>query len=73
MGAGSSFAVPPEVNNLPKNNKSLSFKVEYCSSWGGKPEANYAAQLIRTVYPNANVEVSSPGHTNNLVISVNGK
>ncbi len=73
MGSGSSFVVPPEVTNMPKNNKAVNFKVEYCGSWGGKPEANYVAQLIKTVYPNATVETTTPGHTANLIITLNGK
>lgn len=52
---GNSLQVPPEVNNLQKNDKAVSFKVEYCGAWGGKPEADYVAQLLRIVYPNANV------------------
>lgn len=73
MGAGGSLTVPPEVQNLPKSDKAVNFKIEYCGSWGGRPEANYTADLLKTVFPKANIEVITPGHTNNLVIYLNGK
>ena len=70
---GTSLTVPEEVNSMPKNNKALHFKVEYCGSWGGRPEADYVADLLKTVYPNAKVEIYTPGHTANLIITLNGK
>ncbi len=57
---------------MPKNNKAVNFKVEYCGSWGGRPEADYVATLLRKVYPNAKIDVFTPGHTANLIIHVNG-
>ncbi len=72
MGAGS-FKVPPQVESMPKNSKAVTFKVEYCGSWGGRPEADYVAQLLKIVYPNAKVEIFTPGHTANLIVQVNGK
>ena len=72
MGSAS-FKVPPQVESMPKNSKDVTFKVEYCGSWGGRPEADYVAQLLKIVYPNAKVEVFTPGHTANLIVQVNGK
>ena len=72
MGAGASFKIPPEVEQMAKNNKAVNFKVEYCGSWGGRPEADYVAKLLKTVYPNAKIDITTPGHTANLIIQVNG-
>ncbi len=47
--------------------------MEYCSSWGGLPEANYVQKLLQTVYPKSHIKLDSPGHTANLVISLGGK
>jgi hypothetical protein len=58
---------------MPKNQSELNFKVEYCGSWGGRPEGDYVGKLLRIVYPNAKIEITTPGHTANLVISLNGK
>ena len=58
---------------MAKNQSALEFDLEYCSSWGGKPEADYTAKILKIVYPNANVKVHSPGHTANLVINLGGK
>ncbi len=58
---------------MPKNQAALEFDVEYCSSWGGRPEADYTAKILKIVYPNANVKIHSPGHTANLVICLGGK
>ncbi len=38
---------------MEKVNNNFKIDVEYCSAWGGLPEANYASKIIKTVFPNA--------------------
>jgi len=69
---GQQQMVPQEVARLPAN-RSLrpNVYIEYCNSWGYIGVANYASQLIKTVYPGAMVSLRSPGNTNNVVTYVN--
>ena len=56
------------VSTMTKNEKSIDIVIEYCGAWGGLPEANYVSNLVRTVFPNANVKLISPGRTGNLIV-----
>jgi selT/selW/selH-like putative selenoprotein len=70
---GQESSVPEEVQALPKNNKKFNLSVEYCGAWGGLPEANYASKVIKTAFPNANIDQYTPGKTGNLVIKLEGQ
>jgi hypothetical protein len=56
---------------MPKNNNSYNFDIEYCNSWGGRPEASFAYKLLKTVYLKGVYNVNSPGYTGNLIIRIN--
>ena len=70
---GGQPSVPEEVKKLPKNDKAVKLVLEYCGAWGGYPEAKYASDVIKTVFPNASTDLISPGVTGNLVIKYEGQ
>lgn len=58
---------------LPKNQKVFNLEIEYCGAWGGLPEANYAAKVIKSAFPNVNINKHTPGKTGNLVMRLEGQ
>ena len=58
---------------MPKDQTALAFDIEYCGSWGGRPEADYTAKILKTVYPNSTFNIHTPGHTANLIVSLGSK
>ena len=65
------YQIPGEVNSMAKNNSQFKFEIEYCDSWGGRPEANFCYKLLKTVYPKSSYDVYSPGYTGNLIVWIN--
>ncbi len=61
-------SVPAEVNAMPKEDKVIDVEVVYCGAWFGKGEADYASNIIKTIYPNARINQNTPGTTRNLVV-----
>ena len=58
---------------IPKDMTPINVDVIYCQAWGGFSEASQAERSIKTVFPNAQVNKTSPGVTRNLEIKHNGE
>ena len=58
---------------MPKDQKPIDVEVAYCQAWGGYGEAVYTTKLIKTAFPQAKVNMFSPGKTGNLVVKYNGQ
>ena len=61
------------LSSIPKDMTPINVDVIYCQAWGGYSEASQAERSIKTVFPNAQVNKTSPGVTRNLEIKYNGE
>lgn len=73
MGWEPSKARNDHLSSIPKDSTPINVDVIYCQAWGGYNEALQAEKAIRTVFPNAQVNKTSPGVTGNLQINYNGE
>lgn len=70
---GTPAKIPPNIERMSPSNKVPEVDIEYCGAWGGLPEANHVKKMVLHVYPQAKINLHTPGKTKNLVITVNGK
>lgn len=71
---GSEYSnLPPSIKDMKPCSKHIDVEVEYCGAWGGLEEANLTEEIIKHVFPKANVKAYSPGTTGDLIVRVDGK
>lgn len=68
---GNIYEMPKQVEEIPKNHNAYTFDIEYCSSWGGRPEADFCHKLLQIVYPKSKFNLYTPGYTKNLIVFAN--
>lgn len=73
MGNSEPEPVSQEIKGLPKNQTAFKVDVEYCGAWGGLSEANQTSGVLKTVFPNIQINQYTPGKTGNLIVRYNGE
>ena len=59
---------------MSNNQQAIKINIQYCGAWGYGSKAKQAEQIIKSVYPNADVQLQRDmGKTGNFEITCDGK